>query len=80
MPVTLPLRLYAHIETIASQDPAVHAEINARHIVPPMDVFSGIKPAANLTEAGRLHALNHQSRAIVETGFDDFMRQGDRAQ
>jgi hypothetical protein len=34
MLVTLPLHLYADIETIASQDPAVHAEINARHVVP----------------------------------------------
>lgn len=47
MSVTLPLYLYADIEALPSQDPAVRAEIDAKHVVPPLDL-DGIKPASNI--------------------------------
>ena len=65
MPVTLPLRLYAHIETIASQDPAVRAEINACHVVP----GDRAQERSKLTNCTRLDVGLQAISGGLATGF-----------
>lgn len=56
------LFLYLDIETIPSQDPAVHAEIDAKHVVPPLDL-EAIQPAANLKDPEKVAADLEKRRA-----------------
>jgi 3'-5' exonuclease len=56
------LFLYLDIETIPSQDPAVRAEIDAKHTVPALDLES-IQPAANLKDPEKVAADLEKRRA-----------------
>lgn len=59
MSVTLPLTLFIDTETAPSHDPAVRAEIDAKHVVD----LDGIKAAANLKDPEKISADIARRRA-----------------
>lgn len=59
--------LYLDIETIPSQDPELIAEIQAKHVVPDLDL-SAIVPDGRLTDPDKINAeiRKKQDKAIAD--------------